>query len=281
MDEEYPGWLKENGFEFKKVDIKNKPAIRIGNIFEDAILNYVSSGLVHSREKFFELGVNSCHIDGIYISGLLEAKTTNLFTFWSDWGVEGTDQIPDYYYCQTQLQMGLSGYVKTIVPVLIFPERQTDDLCACFYATDIGEIEETVLSMDLLGLLKIYTVRFDEKVYKTIVEKSNNWWNKYIINKTPPTFELKNEKVILPLHGDIEAGEDICNAIKLYKEQENSKKEKEKKSKETKKAILNYMIENAKPGRSGFIRIRKEGRVLASFNSDTNMFSIKGEKDDD
>jgi putative phage-type endonuclease len=88
---------------------------------------------------------------------IVEAKTAN-GRFANQWGEPGTDQIPAYYNVQTQWYMGLAGYKSCDVAVLI------------------GGSD-----------FRIYTIEFNERLFKTLVEFGEKFWLDHIIADVAPT----------------------------------------------------------------------------------------------
>jgi predicted phage-related endonuclease len=103
-----------------------------GNQATDAGLRLEESVLTWAAERLgplnpgdwcvHENGVNACTLDGTTASrDIVEAKTTGIVGPGSpsQWGEEGSDEIPDYYLVQVQTQMLVTGARRAFVPALI------------------------------------------------------------------------------------------------------------------------------------------------------------------
>ena len=94
------------------------------------------------------------NVDGIRADGaLVEIKTARSGT---DWGDEGTDQIPEYYFTQVQHYMAVLGADRCDVAVLI------------------GGSD-----------FRIYTVERDEEIIDMLIEEERKFWD-LVVNRTPP-----------------------------------------------------------------------------------------------
>ncbi|GHT66418.1 hypothetical protein FACS1894110_10070 [Spirochaetia bacterium] len=124
IEEEEPGWNERNGFLLpEKTD---SAATRFGLAFEDAVVklaNKVLGGKVTRREKYFENGYLSAHIDGVINGKLFEGKTTSSFSFRNSWGEK---IIPRYYQCQVAHNLMLSGLTEAVVVCLEFPKDTSE-----------------------------------------------------------------------------------------------------------------------------------------------------------
>lgn len=125
-----------------------------------------------------------------------EAKTSSIF---SDWGFEGTDDIPYQYIIQVQWGMFCSG----------LPEF---DL-----GVEIG-----------LRDYRIYNIKRNDELINAMYEKVDEFWHKHVLAKeAPPATGTEVDKKILDAmflesQGTISPNEKIINAarnLKLIKEQ--------------------------------------------------------------
>lgn len=285
MEEEYPGWLRDNGYNWTKKDISDKPEIRCGLIFEMAILNHTAEKLnlvPGCFEKEYTSGVLSCHCDcHLFATGRAEeinaeAKTSTVFSFRDNWGEPGTDQIPDYYYSQVQLQMGLSGIKRTVVPLLVFPNRQVEIL-PYVHNLDYCYIYDIVKAMDTVGLLKLYYVDFDQEIFDKMEAVAKSFWEKYILGMTPPlTAQLPvDQKFFLPVNGKIQDPELLKKSQKI-RDIDDEIKKYEAELKIKKHALLKDVIGKAPESKTGKVQLLNEkGRVGATFNSITSRFSVR------
>lgn len=140
-EEQEPGFNKLKNYEIPK--FKETSAIRWGNAFEDAIIGLAErkNGMkIINREELFAVTINglslTCHIDGMFVGlhegneVLHEGKTTNNRSFYSvtddnrKWGDPGTDQVPEEYQVQAQVQMFCTGAKTVKLSVLVFDKQQ-------------------------------------------------------------------------------------------------------------------------------------------------------------
>jgi len=87
---------------------------------------------------------------------LLECKTANPFAK-DEWGEIGTDEVPMSYLVQCAWYMLLTGCVRADIAVL-------------FSNSDF----------------RIYSIQKDEELEQLLVDRSVQFWNEYVLTKTPP-----------------------------------------------------------------------------------------------
>lgn len=135
----YDVWLSKRG-EAPEED-GDKPWLYWGSILEDVVakeyalrtgnkVQRVNAQLIHPEYQFAMANIdravvnpqirgNVRWIDGhLTTDRILECKTANGFAA-SLWGEDGTDEIPDYYVCQVQWYMGITGARYADLAVLI------------------------------------------------------------------------------------------------------------------------------------------------------------------
>lgn len=135
----YDVWLSKRGE--APEDDSDKPWLYWGAVLEDVVakeyalrtgnkVQRVNAQLIHPEYQFAlanidraivnpEIRGNVRWIDGrLTTDRILECKTANGFAA-SLWGADGTDEIPDYYVCQVQWYMGITGARYADVAVLI------------------------------------------------------------------------------------------------------------------------------------------------------------------
>ena len=135
----YDVWLSKRGE--APEDDSDKPWLYWGAVLEDVVakeyalrtgnkVQRVNAQLIHPEHHFAmanidravvnpEIRGNVRWIDGrLTTDRILECKTANGFAA-SLWGADGTDEIPDYYVCQVQWYMGITGARYADVAVLI------------------------------------------------------------------------------------------------------------------------------------------------------------------
>ena len=167
---------KENG-KGKMISYIQHPDIPFAAFHPDSLV--ISKGFDFFSEKGFE------------------AKTSSVF---SDWGPEGTDDIPYAYIIQVQWGM------------FCCPELQEFDL-----AVEIG-----------LRDYRIYNIKRNQELIDAMYEKVDQFWNKHILTKEPPpaTGTQVDQKILnamfIESSGTINANEKINRAahtLKILKEQ--------------------------------------------------------------
>lgn len=99
-----------------------------------------------------------CHLDGLTDDGqcIVECKTASAYVA-SEWGDEGTDEIPDSYKIQVHHQMIVTGIYWADVPVLLGGNK-----------------------------FRIYTVQYDPELAKIIINKEKDFWNNHVLKEIPP-----------------------------------------------------------------------------------------------
>ena len=192
---------------------------RAGNALENLVLDLFqeeTGKMVSYRQEEFEddeYPFLKCHVDGLADSGeIVEAKTTG-----SDkgWGEPGTDQIPQVYLAQVTVQMYLAGLRIAYVPVLIGRED-----------------------------FRIYKVERDEELEKLILPRLVKFWTENVEKKiAPPPVTLQDIYDAFPRHEarQVEATEEIHNAVRKLSDIQSRIKALEKEETETKALILSHM----------------------------------------
>lgn len=153
-------WLEKTGQ--AKPQIEN-PKMHWGNVLEDVIAQE------YARQTGLEVldGVNL--VDGIRRGNtdrmvpsarkILEIKTAGHFAA-SEWGEEGTDEIPDSYLVQVAWYLSLldpAEYDSADVPVLIGGQDY-----------------------------RVYSVRRNEELIGQLVEIGERWWRDHVVADIPP-----------------------------------------------------------------------------------------------
>lgn len=104
---------------YRMVDVESE-AIALGNLFEPALIEYAESklGIAFERGAAFRSGVLISHPDGVNRERRIgcEAKFTGLR---SEWGTEGTDQVPARVLVQAQVHCACADLDAVVVPVLL------------------------------------------------------------------------------------------------------------------------------------------------------------------
>lgn len=279
MQEEHPGFLESVGI----IIPEKKPAgsaLKLGLAFENAIMDHV--GLEGEREKYFENGIHTAHVDSYETSQkdpyISEIKTTSSFVFREKFGEENTDQIPPEYIVQVNQQMWLSDTDYCIMHVLVFPESQDKLEKSGIIETSYQEKRSIIQSLDMMGFLKTYKIIRDEMIVSRIRKIGARFW-KSIENKKPPrAMNITDvQKILLPVSGECLANPEIIEKIKWYNyinsEFNRTKKEKEKVAGE----LLKYMMDHCRESKSGKMVIKNNrGFNVASYSK---RLSVNKEKE--
>ena len=151
---------------------------------------------------------------------IIECKTAGEFMK-TNWGKEGTDDIPKNYLCQCLHYMGITGATDCHIPVLI------------------GGSD--------FRIYKITRTAIVDKAISSIQQKCIKWWNDHVINDTEPALINKADAIAkFPMSraNPIEADDDIQKKVWLLKDINKDIKEKEKLKKELEGEVTVFMGEN-------------------------------------
>lgn len=115
-----------------------------------------------------------CNVDRDVITRgprvILEAKNVSSYHFAaSDWGMEGTAQVPPYYYAQCQHNCAVTGAVQCDMPVLIGG-----------------------------NLFRIYAVPRDEAFIGTLIAKEQAFWDSLASGRKPEPINLADLALLFP-----------------------------------------------------------------------------------
>lgn len=155
-------WIKKV---FPLTPGKGTEATERGIYLESGLLDFASqkTGYRITRNQFRAKGIFGANIDGLarlnggFLGIGFEAKTTNLS---AEWGEEGTDQVPDYVALQCHHQMYCADLERVFIPVL---------------TTYFGRLD-----------MRLYKIERDDKLIAKLVDIGSEWWEHYVVPKTPP-----------------------------------------------------------------------------------------------
>jgi putative phage-type endonuclease len=105
---------------------------------------------------FIQKGIFGGTPDFLTPDKLIEIKTTS-FSNRSQWGEQGTDQIPPVYITQVQWYMGLV-------------DREVCDTCVLIGGNEYG----------------VYVVKRNEKLIEILRQKATEFWEKHVLKGEPP-----------------------------------------------------------------------------------------------
>jgi putative phage-type endonuclease len=122
----YDVWLEKTG-RIPPVDLTGNKAAEAGIILEPSVLDFAEQHIGKIKRKI-EVPAEGLgyplivHLDGRTVDGQnpVEAKTSGLFSpLHSDWGEEGTDEVPDFVAIQAQTQLIPTKKEVCHVPALL------------------------------------------------------------------------------------------------------------------------------------------------------------------
>jgi putative phage-type endonuclease len=196
-----------------------------GNILENVVANEYAKvtgnkvvepigTIYHPEHSFLAANIDRFVNGGDYI---LECKTANNFAA-SDWGQEGTDEIPESYKCQVAYYAGIADVSKVDIAVLIGGND-----------------------------FRIYRYMRDRKLESQLFQIAINFWNKHIIPRQAPEARNANDLDILYPESNgsqIEICDSILQDVKRLKELKAQAESIEYEAKGLKENIKKYMKDN-------------------------------------
>lgn len=143
---------------------KGNSATEAGNLLEPTIIKWAAERLgvpvLDGGWREHENGFLGCTLDGITAHGEpVEAKSHGIVGVarWSEWGPDGSDEIPDHYALQVQTQILVTGAERGWVPALIGGR----------------------------GFV-MYEIERHEIIQEMILRVVTNFWNNHVKTRTPP-----------------------------------------------------------------------------------------------
>lgn len=224
-------YLEKTGQSF--VDESQAEAAYFGNILEDVVANEfeVRTGkkvrknnfmLQHYKHDFIRANIDRKVVGE---DALLECKTASAYLA-KDW--EG-DEIPDSYLVQVQHYLGVTGYKKAYIAVLIGGQRFV-----------WKEVER------------------DEELIKMIFEAEVNFWNNHVLANNPPALDGSSaaEQFLKKRYEESEAGKsiDLDSSYSDKLTHLNELKDTIKQLKEQQLQIENEIKNELKDAELGFVK---------------------------
>ena len=196
-----------------------------GNILENVVANEYArvtgnkvvepiGTIYHPEYSFLAANIDRFVNGGDYI---LECKTVSNFAA-SDWGQEGTDEIPESYKCQVAYYAGIADVSKVDIAVLIGGND-----------------------------FRIYRYMRDRKLESQLFQIAINFWNKHIIPRKAPEARNANDLDILYQESNgsqIEVCDSVLRDIQRLKELKAQAESIEYEAKGLKENIKKYMKDN-------------------------------------
>lgn len=218
-----------------------------GNILEQVVADEFcrrTGKKVQKRNKLFKHPEHPELIANIdrYVVGekaILECKTSSAFKL-SDWGESGTDEIPEYYMCQVQHYMHVTGYSKTYLAVLIGGNQY-----------------------------RYYVIDYDKELAEYLAERCIEFWKNHVLADMPPMVTETDD--LASIYPGV-AGE-ICNAdddtLRIVNEYSIAKeKEKQlKKEIETLSFNLKMLLGNAE------FLVDEQGKTIMTYKKMNDSYS--------
>ncbi len=162
---------------------------------------------------------------------LLECKTSSVFSR-SEWGVEGTDQVPTAYLLQCAWYMAVSNCSQADIAVLL------------------GNSD-----------FRVYTIRRDTRLEALMLEQAQRFWYEHVLSCEPPAPQTAQDALILFPKDEpglkVEADEETLELLERY---ESASEEASQCSAETEDLRAQLM---ARMGHAQ--EITRGGKVLATW----------------
>lgn len=185
----YDVWLTKTSEEELPDDVEDNDAILFGHLLEPVVRDEfarrmkkqvtTSDTVFRHKEKPFLIA----NVDGLIVgeSAGLEVKTASEYMA-ENWGEEMTDQIPQYYLTQVVHYIGVMGWERCYVAVLIGGNK-----------------------------MRIYVVERDEDAIATLFALEEEFWIKHVVAKVAPprSIAMLNEAWTKTTGKQVQANEDI------------------------------------------------------------------------
>lgn len=160
----YEAWLDIKGY----LDVEENEAMRMGKVLEPVVAKMYEQATGDRLRRW--PGTLSVHKDYPHFAAspdravnkknkLLEIKTTNRFSF-KNWGIPGTDNVPDYVYLQCAWQMAITGYDQCDVAALVDGRD-----------------------------LNIYHINRDDELNKFLLDEMDKFYFDHVMQDKPPEID--------------------------------------------------------------------------------------------
>lgn len=144
----YQLWQEKTG-KVEAEDISDKNHIKFGNYMEDGVAQWFAAETGKELKVHDEMIVHKSlpwmagNIDRLIVgeNAILECKTA--YTD-SDWGIAGTDQIPEHYLMQVAHYCAVGGFDKCYIAVVFVQKRE---MCIYEYNRHLG-LEEKLIAKE-------------------------------------------------------------------------------------------------------------------------------------
>ena len=279
MESREPGFCDKNGYLYQP--FAGNAATDFGTAFEDSIIELTEmhcGGKVISRQKYYESGYMTCHLDGeIFDDTIVEAKTTAYYSYVNNWGEPNGDRVPRSYQIQANHNMMLAGRNHCIMPVLVFPRRQEEMAEAGIDVTSVDTFKWASV-LNEMGYLKFYHITANPELQSLMLAHYADFWNRYVIGRTePPVRDYDDiKKLCRAPRGTIIADEFIERQLSEYDQITAEINEMTRRKDQIKTIAVEYMREQASSdgvaidddSAEKFILRSRDGKKLASYGKD-------------
>lgn len=163
----YDLWLEKTGKLMPQASSENE-AMALGHAMEGHLLRWGAQQIgdikiIRNQFRVHQAGILSCTHDALERTGKpigLEAKTAGILRGFADreeWGEDKTDEIPENYIIQCQVQLMVSGLEIVYVPALLGGRGR-----------------------------HLYVVKPNKDIQDIILERAHDFWEKNVLRDIPP-----------------------------------------------------------------------------------------------
>lgn len=185
-------WADKTG---RDPGFEGNEATRRGNHLEAGVLNWAQEelgGIQFERNVFIKMkdrplvvNLDACFGDPKpNQGGIVEAKTTNDP---DEWGIPGSDEVPERVLIQTHHAMLVSGYHRAYVPVLLPAFKRLE--------------------------FRMYVVERNNALAEAISERCERFWHEHVLADIPPADCVPDLEVLKRLRRTPNKTVDIADAI--------------------------------------------------------------------
>lgn len=197
-------WREKRG-EIPEDDITNKQFVYWGLRLENTIAEEYTARTGHECREVGRILKNKeypwmlCNLDRVVLGTpsktILEIKTVGQFVYMNtEWGDDGTDQVPAYYYAQAQHNMIVCGAEFCDMPVLIGGNEY-----------------------------RCYTIPINKDFAEVLIKRESIFWHCVQTGNPPPAMRLEDLSLLWPFNAPgeiVEADEQTaenCESLRRVK----------------------------------------------------------------
>jgi putative phage-type endonuclease len=252
----YELWLEKTG---QKEPFNGNQATSWGNALENIVaekysertgekLRKSNSMFVHKKYKWM-----TGNVDRVVVGKkkLIEIKTA-LGKFRSDveWGEDGSDIVPEIYFCQIQHYLAVTGY-------------QEADLAA-------------LVSGNAGAELRIYNIKKDKQIIDKLISMESDFWDK-VETKTPPEIKSVSDASVRWRQDDgrsLIASSEIWSYVQQLKNLKDNIKILESQEDKLKLEVMNFM------GDKAFLTDQSGSKLCSWITQKSNRIDTKAIKEE-